>query len=278
VPFLVNRDYDLPAYIGSKDLVFCASYSGNTEETLSAYGDAKKAGAQIVVITSGGKLAEFAKADGFPLIAIPAGYPPRTALGLMMIPVLYACEAYGLLPAQDYEAAFALVEECIKTKWTVEVEGKNVAKELATACHGRVVVLYGLGLWQGSVANRWKGQFNENSKNLAFPNAFPELNHNEILGWVKAHEQGVKQWVGIVLQDGTESEKMKARARVTAKLIGTTCEFHDAYAEGTTLLEKILTLTVLGDFVSIYLAAMNGIDPENIDWINELKAELSKIS
>ena len=276
-PFIVNRDYHVPNYVGIGDIVFCASYSGNTEESLSAYAEAKKAGAKIIVITSGGKLAELGNADGYPVAIIPGGYPPRTALGFMLMPVLAICERLKLIPALDYDKAFKLNEDCIK-KWTVESTGDNVAKKLAFAMHGKLAMIYGLGPWQGLVANRWKGQFNENSKNIAFPNTYPELNHNEILGWVKAHEQGVAHWVVLTLQDGTESAKMKARARVSAQLIGSTAEFYDVFAEGDTLLDRILTLTNLGDFVSIYLAALNGIDPENIDWINVLKAELSKVS
>lgn len=276
-PFVVNRDYHLPAYVGKGDLVFATSYSGNTEETLSAYADAKAAGATIVAVTSGGKLAELARADGFPVIQIPGGQPPRTALGYMLIPVLVACERFGLIPAQDYDAAFAQVERAI-AEWTVEGPADSEAKTLANALHGKLSVIYGLGGYPAIVANRWKGQINENSKNMTFANAFPELNHNEILGWVKAGEQGVSAWVGLILEDGTESEKMKTRARVTEGLVGATCTFHRVRARGTSLLERMLTLTVLGDFVSLYLAALNGVDPENIDAINVLKNELSKVS
>lgn len=276
-PFVVNRDYHLAHYVGLGDLVFCASYSGNTEETLSAYEDAKTDGARIICVTSGGKLAELAKADGCTLIQIPGGQPPRTALGYMFVPVLVACERLGLLPAQDYEAAFALLAQCAQ-KWGVETAfDSNQPKQLAELLHGKLALLYGLGSYQAIVANRWKGQINENSKNLAYSNAFPELNHNEILGWVKATEQGVAHWVGIVLEDGTESAKMKTRARVTEQLIGKSAEFHHVRAEGSDLLQRMMSLTYFGDFLSIYLAALNGIDPENIDSINVLKSELSKV-
>jgi glucose/mannose-6-phosphate isomerase len=277
-PFIVNRDYKLPHFVGLGDLVFCASYSGNTEETLSAYANAKKNGAHIVCVTSGGKLAEVARSDGNTVIVIPGGQPPRTALGFMFVPVLSACERFGLIPAQDSEAAFTLLDQCV-AKWGVEVPfAKNQAKQLAAELHGRVAVLYGLGSYQAVVANRWKGQINENSKNMAFANGFPELNHNEILGWVKANEQGVAHWVGVVLEDGTESAKMKTRARVTKELIGDKAEFVHVRAEGETLLERMLSLTFFGDFLSLYLAALNEVDPENIDAINVLKSELAKVS
>ncbi len=276
-PFIVNRDYHLPHYIGVGDVVFCASYSGNTEETLSAYADAKRSGAKVIVVTTGGKLAYLANADGFAAAIVPGGLPPRAALGYMLMPVLAICQKLKLLPEFDYDKAFKLTEACIQ-KWTVENTTGNAAKALAAAAHGKLALLYGLGSWQGLVANRWKAQINENAKNIALANAFPELNHNEILGWVGAREQGVANWVIIVLQDGHESLPMKERARITAHLVGNSAEFYDAFANGESLLERMLTLLSLGDFVSIYLAALNAVDPENIDYLNRLKTELAKVS
>jgi glucose/mannose-6-phosphate isomerase len=276
MPFIVNRDYHLPSYVGPKTLVFATSYSGNTEETLSAYAEAKAAGATIVCVTSGGKLKEMALADGFAVVTVPGGQPPRTALGFMLIPVLAAAIKMGLLPAQDFAKAFDLLEN-LCAEWTIE--GSNpIAKDMAKDLHGNLGIIYGLGPWQAIIANRWKGQINENSKNHIFVNQFPELNHNEILAWVKAGEQGVGQYVGIILEDGAESAKMKKRAEVTEGLVKDLCSFRHIAAVGETLLEKLLSLTYLGDFVSLYLAALNQVDPENIDSINILKTELGKIS
>lgn len=278
IPFLVNRDYHLPAYVGPQTLVFAVSYSGNTEETLSAYEDARKAGCRVVIVTSGGKLAELGENDGFPVIRIPGGQPPRTALGYNLMPVVLACEAMGLLPAQDYEGLVSLLQRCA-ADWSIEAPyASNETKQLGAWLRGRLSVLYGLGLWQSLVANRWKGQINENAKNMTFANAFPELCHNEILGWVKASEQGVAKWLAIVLEDGAESPKMKARDRVTARLIESVCEVRRVQARGEALLQKMLSLAFMGDFVSLYLAALNDVDPENIDSINILKAELAQIS
>jgi glucose/mannose-6-phosphate isomerase len=277
-PFLVNRDYHMPHCVGLADLVFAASYSGNTEETLSAYADAHRAGARIICVTSGGKIADLAQADGHDVIRIPGGQPPRTALGFMLIPVLVAAERLKLIPEQDYEAAFSLLER-LAAEWTVEAPyASNQTKQLAEALHGGLPVIYGLGSWQAVVANRWKGQINENSKTMAFANGFPELNHNEILGWVGAGGQSVGRWVGIMLEGGEESEKVKARARVTEGLIGATAEFHHVAARGDSLLSKMLSLAFFADFTSIYLAALYGVDPENIDSIDTLKRELAKVS
>lgn len=277
IPFSVNRDYHLPNSVNAGTLVIASSYSGNTEETLSAYGEARERSAQMLTVTSGGHLAARSSADGVPVILIPGGQPPRTALGYMLVPVVSACERYGLLPEHDHEAAWAHLEACVRS-WDVDQPFEsNPAKQLASALQGAVGVLYGLGPWQAAVANRWKGQINENAKNMAFANAFPELNHNEILGWVKADEQGVERWVTIVLRDGQESAKMNERQRVTTDLTHGVSETYSALAPGNTLWERILGLTLLGDFVSLYLAALNGVDPENIDSINVLKASLAKI-
>ncbi len=277
-PFLVNRDYLLPKFVGKDWLVFASSYSGNTEETLSAYVGAKARGARLIGLTSGGKLAEALQRDGNGLIKIPAGQPPRTALGFMFIPIVSACVRLGMLPEQPFEQAFKTLETC-SALWGPEAAFENnPAKQLAAKLAGAVGILYGLGSWQGAVANRWKGQINENAKNMAFANTFPELNHNEILGWVKADEQNVRTWVTIILASGRESEKMKTRARVTDQLISAVSEVHNATAYGETLLEQMLSLVYMGDFVSLYLAALNGVDPETIDSINILKSELSKVT
>ncbi len=278
IPFQVCRDYHVPGYVGASTLVLASSYSGNTEETLSAYAEARSRGAQVIVLTTGGKLGPLAQEHGVPWVKIPSGQPPRTALGFLCIPVIALMEQFGFIPTQDFEAAFALLDQCV-ADWGIEVPFlNNPSKQLAQVLYGKVSVLYGLGTWQGIVANRWKGQINENAKNMTFANSFPELNHNEILGWVKANGQGVNEWVSVVLEDGSESAKMKARASITLGLVKDICPTqHRVVARGSSLLEKMLSLVLNGDFVSLYLAALNDVDPENIDWINVLKTQLSVI-
>ncbi|MCW5942442.1 MAG: bifunctional phosphoglucose/phosphomannose isomerase [Fimbriimonadaceae bacterium] len=277
VPFQVVRDYGLPGFVGPNTLVICSSYSGNTEETLASFADAHARGAHIVAVTSGGKLAEACRAHGYSVVQIPGGQPPRTALGFMLVPSIVVCERLGLLPKHDFEAAIQYLEATRALFGMDNLFDENEAKQTAALLQGAVSVLYGLGGWQAAVANRWKGQINENAKNMTFANAFPELNHNEILGWVKANEQGVGRWVALVLNDGEESAKMRTRARVTEGLIGDLATVRYFEAGGRNLLEKILNLVYAGDFVSLYLAALNGVDPENIDSINILKAELASV-
>lgn len=277
VPFIVNRDYTLPAWVGPGTLVICASYSGNTEETLSAFADAQAKGAQILAVTSGGEIGRLATDGAHTAILIPAGQPPRTALGYLLVPVLFACQKYGLIPEQPFESTFRMLDSC-REMWRLESNlEQNSTKQMALAIQGKLPLLYGLGSWQAAVANRWKGQINENAKMMAFANAFPELCHNEIIGWVGATSQGVNRWVTVVLQDGSETAKMKARARVTLQLVSDRTERYEVHAPGTELLEKMLALTYYGDFLSVYVAALNGVDPENIDHIHTLKSELAQV-
>lgn len=275
VPFSVNRDYLLPGYVGSDTLVFATSYSGNTEETLSAYADARRRGARIVAVTSGGELARRAAADGVPVITIPGGQPPRTAMGFMLVPVLATATRLGLLPPQDITGAAGAAEAASRS-WLAESPATaNEAKRLALALSGAVGVLYGLGGWQTVVAGRWKGQVNENAKQHVFVHALPEMNHNEILGWEGTHRQGVTRWVTLLLEDGTESDRMKLRAKVTLGLVARAGEVHRVRATGTTLLARMLSLALLGDFVSLYLAALNEEDPWTIVSIDRIKQALT---
>lgn len=274
IPFAVNRDYTLPGYVGPNSLVICSSYSGNTEETLSSYAEAKHRGATIVAHTSGGQLADMARVDGFPVIQITAGQPPRTALGYMFIPGVYLLETMGVIPAQDYASAFAALDACAEMCRIETPFEQNWTKQLAQELEGKMIAVYGIGSMPGAVANRWKGQINENSKNLVLASTYPELNHNEVLGWMESAKQGA-DWHLVVLRDGKESVKMATRDRVTREIIKTPAT--DVVATGDDLLSRMLTLASYADYVSLYLAALNRVDPENIDAINVLKSELSKV-
>jgi glucose/mannose-6-phosphate isomerase len=274
VPFTVNREYALPAWVGSETLVVATSYSGDTEETLSAYGDARRRGASLLVVSSGGELSSRARSDGVPLVTIPGGQPPRTAMGFMLVPVLVATSRLGLLPAQDIDAASRHVEIAMAS-WVNEVPSAgNRAKQLAARLHGALGVLYGLGAWQGVVAQRWKGQLNENAKQHVFAHALPEMNHNEILGWEGAGRVGVERWLAILLADGTEGRRMSLRADATLDVVRRAAGVERVQATGPTLLAKMLSLALLGDFVSLYLAALNGVDPYSIDSIEAIKQHL----
>jgi len=276
VPCLVNRDYALPHFVGVDSLVFVTSYSGNTEETLSAYADARRRGARILAVTSGGELARQAEFDGVPVVTIPSGQPPRTAMGFMLVPVLVAASRLSLLPAQDIAGTAAHCEASIEG-WRRETPfADNEAKQIAAYLHGTMGVVYGLGGWQSVVAGRWRGQLNENAKQIVLTHVFPELNHNEIIGWEGASRIGVSRWATLILEDGAESDRMRLRADVTEQLIGNATKVRRVRADGPTLLARMLSLALLGDFVSLYLAALNGEDPYAIKSIDAIKNALSR--
>ncbi|MFQ3611436.1 MAG: bifunctional phosphoglucose/phosphomannose isomerase [Fimbriimonadales bacterium] len=278
LPASVVRDYTLPNFVGADTLVFAVSYSGNTEETLACYHQARERGAMIIALSSGGELQTLAQRDGVPCLTIPGGQPPRTALGYLFFPLVNLCERLGLLPAMSDSVSQTLsrlrqMREALGMAVPTE---QNPAKQMALALYRRIPLLYGSCGPRATVAMRWKGQINENAKQHAFAYTFPELNHNEILGWVLAPHQAAN-WSVVVLSDPDDSPKIRTRIEVTRRLVGSSAEWHELQAEGDSLLERLMHLTYFGDFVSLYLALLNEVDPENIDHINTLKAELAKI-
>jgi glucose/mannose-6-phosphate isomerase len=239
------------------------------------YEVAKSSGAKIVCVTSGGKLKERAEADGHVVYVVPGGLSPRAALGYMLIPVVHACQSLKLIPEQDFEAAFAALGRC-REALRVE-ESDNPAKAIAQHLAGSLTLVYGLAGYKGLIANRWRSQLNENAKHLAFANSYPELDHNEIVGWIGAEKQSVGRFAGVLLEDGSETEKMRRRVEVTERLLEGKCRFHHVRAEGESLLERMLWLTYFGDWVSIYLARLNEQDPVDIAPIDTLKEQLAKV-
>ena len=283
VPLLVNRDYTLPDYVGPHTLVIALSYSGNTEETLSAYAEAKEAGAQIAVVTSGGKLHALAGADGYPVANVPGGQPPRSATGYMFFPLLGFLKRFNLLRRDltaDIEETFARLD-AMETALGPDVPvAQNPAKQLALALLGKLPVVYGSQGYRGAVAVRWKGQFNENAKQAAFANALPEQNHNEILAWTLAQRQA-QNWAVIFLRDPeetTRTPRIARRVEVTKSLLGEATTLHEVWAEGRSLLARLFTLAYFADFLTVYLAYLNVICPTDIGSIDHLKEELARLA
>lgn len=275
VPFFVNRDYQVPSFVGPGSLVFASSYSGNTEETLAAYADAKSKGATVIIVSSGGKLTELAKVREECLFEVPGGQPPRSAMGYMSVPVIVACQRLGLLERQDFDQVVAALEATAGLCGFYLPEDTNPAKQVAKQLQGKLGVLYGAGAWQYAVAQRWRGQINENAKAMVATHVFPELCHNEILGWQGAKNQGVAAWEGVLLLGGDESAQMLRRIEVTLGLIGDVCPFSRVQALGESTLARILSLAHMGDWVSLYLAALAGEDPGQMKAIDTLKARLT---
>jgi glucose/mannose-6-phosphate isomerase len=186
LPVFVNRNYTLPGFIDRQTAVFTCSYSGNTEEVLSAYNEAKNKKARIFSITSGGELKKRADSDGFPYITIPGGYPPRAAFGYSFFPLFTTVIKAGWVSNKDEELNEVpkLIKELCEKQIGPEINrDSNIAKNISEFLHEHIGIVYGAEGYMGIVAFRWKGQICENSKNLAYNNVIPEMNHNEIMGW-----------------------------------------------------------------------------------------------
>lgn len=279
VPFDVVRDYDIPAHVNNQTLFIAASYSGNTEETLSALAQAEEKGAQIVVMTSGGKLEEIAKSKGYVLLSLPKIDKPRYGAfyGLRALAVLM--EKLGL--CQDGVAAeLAACGDFLKQSidaWvpTVPTE-QNPAKALALEVMGKSPVIYG-GSLLAPAAHKWKISFNENAKNVAWEYAFPEFNHNEFTGWT-SHPVD-KPYAVIYLLSSFDNDRIKKRFVLSNKLLsGRWPEPEQVEVQGTTPLEQLLWAVTLGDFVSVYTALLNGTSPIDVgdkDIIERFKKELN---
>lgn len=273
-PFAVADDYTLPGWVGPDALVLCSSYSGATEETLSAYDDAAARGARRLVATTGGPLAERARGDGVPVIPVPGGFEPRAAVGYSLVAALEAAALAGAAPSlrDEVERAAALAAR-LAPEWGPEGPEDGEAKALARRLHGTVPVIAGAEL-AAAAAYRWKAQVNENAGQPAFASGLPELDHNEIVGWPAAGELG--RFSAVFLEDPGAHPRNALRAELTAHAAAEGAEIVERVsARGETRLERLVSLVLLGDLVSLYLAVLRGKDPVSIAPIDALKRALS---
>jgi glucose/mannose-6-phosphate isomerase len=273
-PLTVSNAYALPGWAGPQTLVFCSSYSGTTAETLAAYADAKERGAPRLVATTGGELDEWARRDGVPVIALPRGYQPRAAVGYSIVSALTAAALSGAAPVvnDEVERAAALLEE-LSVEWGPAADEDSEAKALARALHGTLPVIAGAEIGEAA-AYRWKCQFNENAEVPAFASALPEADHNEVVGWTAARDLGRLSYVS--LEDpGARTDNLR-RIHLTEALaadgVATVCRVR---ARGETRLERLLSLVLLGDLVSVYAAVLRGADPIDIPAIDVLKTQMA---
>ncbi len=276
VPLLVCRDYGLPAFVGPDTLVFASSYSGNTEETLEAYGQACAAGAFIICLTSGGRLAELAHSHRHPVIQLPAGLPPRAALGYSAVMLLGALTALGLAPdmAAALRETVELLKKCVVQYGPEMPEHKNPAKTIARSLQGRVVAIYASDAVLGPAAVRWRGQIEENAKNLAFHHLLPEMNHNELVGW-QFPPQPLEQIAVVFLRDHRDHPQTQRRFAFTKEILAQKTKImHEVWSEGDSPLARIFSVICTGDFVSLYLAYLNSVDPTPVPVIETLKQKL----
>ncbi len=279
VPFAVCRDYTLPAYVNKQTLVFLTSYSGNTEETLSAYRSAGERGALRIAVTTGGRLAELANSDGVPVVRVPQGLPPRSAIGYLFLVALVMLERLGVIGHQEgYGELLAILRSHREEFGHSSPVSRNRAKDLAIRLLGKIPVIYGTAGATEVVATRWKGQFNENAKSLAYWNVYPEMNHNELVGF-EAPPDLLRSLFLVHLRDATDHPHIQARMEIVKRLltkrVGGLAEFS---GQGETLLARLFSLIYLGDFTSVYLALLCGINPRPVQVIDYLKQELSQLN
>ena len=278
IPIEVSRDYTLPAYVEKDTLVFVNSYSGNTEETLTAFFTATERKCTVVAITSGGKLEDFCKKLHVPHTVIPRGLQPRVAVPYMFFPLPVLMEKMGIISNIDAELEEAIVSlgNVVKANAPEEPTKGNKSKQLATELQGTVPVVYGFRQYC-SIANRLKAQFNENSKVPSKAEAFPELNHNETVGY-DAPETLTKKLSIVLIRDSDEPTEIRNRIETTKRLVlGRANKVLEVWAEGNSKLAKMLSIMSTGDFASVYLAILQKKDPTPVDIILKVKAELAKL-
>lgn len=278
VPVVVVRGYDLPAWVDANTLVIASSYSGNTEETLTTFAEARRRGAAVVALTTDGTLSREAQAGGIPVVIFPGGGQPRAALGYSLILLLGIMEALGYFRvSNEAQAETAQILDEFARAYGVGVpEAENPAKQYARLVYGRIPFVLGAGHLI-PVARRWKTQFNENSKVWAAYDEMPELNHNAIVG-TRAPSDLANHILIISLESPADHPRVKVRWDITAEIFRRMGLPHlRLHAPGRHPFTHMLTLTYLGDWISVYLAFLNGRDPSEIDNINYLKAELAKM-
>lgn len=278
VPYEVVKDYNLPRYVDHETLVVVSSHSGNTEETISCLNDAMTSSSapQIAVMATGGELERIADENSIMYAAIPTGTQPRMSMLYQLKCLLRLLQAFGLINGRLYDSLTESADWLRRESdaWTKEsTTPHNYAKQLALLAVGKTPVFYG-GSLMAPVAYKWKISWNENAKNVAFWNYLPEFNHNEFLGWVSHPIE--KPFVVFDLMSSLEHERVTKRFAVTDRLLsGLRPKSHEVHMNGDTLLRQMLWGCVLADFVSIYVAILNNVDPVPVDLIEKFKKELN---
>ncbi len=276
IPFEVVRGSNVPGYVNNHTLVVISSYSGNTEETLSALEDARKRNANIVILSAGGELLKIAERENYPLLKLPHVSQPRLSVFAGLKALACMLEDLNLAGSTDLRRELEDVGNWLneaKFAFSPDNNSDNPAQMVAKQLVGKPVVIYGTPA-TGSAAYKWKIDINENAKQLAWYNVYSELNHNEFQGWNFPKH---KNLAVVQLASSFDSPMIRKRVEVTTKLLAN----HDFSsmlidAQGTTPLQQLLYLVLYGDYVSAYLGILNGIDPTPVDMVEELKKELNE--
>jgi glucose/mannose-6-phosphate isomerase len=277
-PIITSRNYSLPDFAGEETLVFALSYSGNTEETLAAVKEAERRRAQIVCVTSGGKLKELADSRRWPLFLIPGGLQPRAALPYLLLPLLTGLDRFKIasLNHDEIKEAAALLARLKDEYGPARPARSNPVKQLAKKTAGRIPVIFGSSATTGAAALRFKTQLNENSKVTALLSLFPELDHNEIVN-LSVLKREAHNFSLFIFRDEDDNERIKKRIEITKSLLvrqlgGVT----EVVSEGKSRLARLFSLIFFGDYLSVYLALASEIDPTPVEAISRLKKELAR--
>ena len=279
LPTFVNRTYSLPNFVSDKSLVIASSYSGNTEETLSALQSVADRNPYVVCITANGQLEKIAQENTYGLIKVPGGQPPRTALGYLFVSMLTVLEKLGIVADQtdDFSETLSLLREMSAMYADLEAT-ENPTLQLAEALVGKTPIIYGTDEPNAALPTRWRNQMSENAKILAFGNLIPEMNHNEIVGWAAPTAILDKTHV-ILLRDDHCSTRIKVRFEATKEILQqNNVPFTELFARGQSRMCRTFSLLYYADFVSYYLAVLNKVDPTPIKNIDFLKNKLATLS
>ncbi len=277
IPVEISREYTLPSYADKKSLVLLASYSGDTEETLSALVDAVNRGCMIFCLSSGGKLIHYARKLNLPFLQVRSGMPPRGAMPHMLIPLLKCFEKARLIPdfSEEFSEALDILHEVSDENQPAVPVSENEAKKLALDLFDLTPVVYGFGIYRGT-ALRYKQQFNENAKVPAKWEYFSELNHNETMGWERAGD--LAKGFGVVfLRDEGEPVEIHSRIEITKALMQSSpVKMFEVWARGKSTLARMLGTILMGDFTSVYLALLRGVDPTPVNTVSLMKERIEK--
>ncbi len=281
IPVLVVKEYVLPKYVDSSTIVFILSYSGNTGEALNVYKHAREKNAYIICVSSGGSLEQLCLRDGIMFIKIPSGYLPRCSFGFLSIIPLYILSKLGIIKNIDnlVDETVGLLEDLRDDCLSPRVRQKeNIAKYIAGKLWNKFTVIYSGSSQFDIIASRLRGELAENSKALSSTHTFPELNHNEIMGWQNPGKI-IRNFVVLMLRDDCSDQRVAKGMELAKEIIQKEgVEVFDIWPRGKSLLSRMFSLIYTCDYISFYLAVLYGIDPAPIDKIEYLKNELSAFS
>jgi len=275
VPVVVPKGYEAPAFVGPDTLVFAVSFSGNTEETISAASAAAGRGARLVVLAAGGEMARLAGEWGVPHLPIADGIPmPRAGIGAVSVPPMIVLDRMGLLDGIDHDIGTTVDQ--LRTRRDQLTASDSPAATLARRIGRTMPIVYGGGALGDVAALRWKAQFNENAKVPSFENRIPELTHNEICGWGQHGDVTRQVFTMLLLRHDFEHPQTRRRFELVAEICDEiVAEVHQVHAEGDTVMAQLFDLILLGDYVSLELAVQSGVDPGPVPILERIKAELA---